>query len=588
MSQPSKPGSHLPIILLLLVQLVIGLFTFRDYGLAWDEPLFYEYADALGYAYTPSNWFDPGFDLSRAYGPSGDDHKTRGPAYLLLAREPVHALQALGLEQASAWHLVNFLAFLLGVYLLYRLSLRWMSPWAAFGAAALFSMQPLLWGHAFINPKDVPFMVFFTGAILFGFEMVDSFYREDAKNAKEGKRKEHTIGRVLLAAFFLGIATSIRVLGPLAGVLVLTYFFVGRIANPPERDTIPLHKGIRGLLLYGVIAILVMLASWPYLWEAPISRFIEVFGFMSENPTGLQVLFGGEIFHAYELPRQYLPTLLAITLTEPVWILFILGLGIILWNTIQSFRMRTAKSSQSTLQVPDFASKVGRLWTPSTNSQSLNTDYWLLITAFLIPFAYVILRRPPMYDGFRHFLFILPPVFVTCGLGLEKIYEALQTLALQLRSQFAVTLFRAANPKFWLRAVIIICLLLPGLVGLAQLHPYEYTYYNSLTGGTGGAFRNYETDYWLTCYKETVEQFNVIAPRPASLFVHREAYIAATYAANGMSILDERGNLSAIRSGDYILVNTRSNEDRKTFHDAPVVIEVGRGGAIFCVIKQIP
>jgi len=123
---------------------------------------------------------------------------------------------------------------------------------------------------------------------------------------------------------------------------------------------------------------------------------------------------------------------------------------------------------------------------------------------------------------------------------------------------------------------------------LAQLHPYEYTYYNSLIGGTGRAFRNYETDYWLTCYKEAVEQFNVIASRPANLFVHREAYIAATYAENMISVLDERGNLSAIRSGDFILVNTRSNEDRKTFHDAPVVIEVGRGGAIFCMIKQIP
>ena len=179
-------GSRLPILILLAAQLIIGLFTFRDYGLSWDEPLFYEYGDALGYAYTPANWFDPSFDLSNAYGPSGDDHKTRGPAYLLLAREPVHLLESLGADEASAWHLVNFLTFLLGVYFVYRLSLRWMSDWAAFGAALLFSAQPLLWGHAFINPKDVPFLVFFTGALLFGFEMADNFnlHREETKNAK--------------------------------------------------------------------------------------------------------------------------------------------------------------------------------------------------------------------------------------------------------------------------------------------------------------------------------------------------------------------------------------------------------------------
>jgi len=128
MTQTSPTGTHqsgsrLPILILLAAQLVIGLFTFRDYGLSWDEPLFYEYGDALGYAYTPANWFDPSFDLSNAYGPSGDDHKTRGPAYLLLAREPVHLLESLGADEASAWHLVNFLTFLLGVYFVYRLSL---------------------------------------------------------------------------------------------------------------------------------------------------------------------------------------------------------------------------------------------------------------------------------------------------------------------------------------------------------------------------------------------------------------------------------------------------------------------------------
>jgi hypothetical protein len=136
--------------------------------------------------------------------------------------------------------------------------------------------------------------------------------------------------------------------------------------------------------------------------------------------------------------------------------------------------------------------------------------------------------------------------------------------------------------------VIILITLLPGLLGAARLHPYEYAYYNSLVGGTGGAFRVYETDYWLTCYKEAVEQFNAFAPRPANLYVHREAYIAANYAGEGISVRETRGNLNAIVSGDYVLVNSRTNEDRKTFRDAPIVSEVGREGATFCVIRQIP
>ncbi len=41
-----------PILILLAVDILIGLFIFRDYGLTWDEPYFYSYGDALGYAYT--------------------------------------------------------------------------------------------------------------------------------------------------------------------------------------------------------------------------------------------------------------------------------------------------------------------------------------------------------------------------------------------------------------------------------------------------------------------------------------------------------------------------------------------------------
>ncbi len=539
------------IFLLLIALLGFGLGAFRDYGLSWDEPLFYDYGESLGYAYNPANWFSPDFDLSKSYGSSGDDHKNRGPAYLVLARTPVGLLESLGMDSASAWHLVNFLTFLLGVYFVYRLSLRWMGEWAAFGAAALFSTQPLLWGHAFINPKDMPFLVFFTGALLFGFEMADAVNDE----TKSVKRK---LRSVIVAAFFLGIATSIRVLAPLVGILATTYFVVGRIGNSPERNTIPLHKKSLWILLYAALAILFMLAFWPYLWESPLQNFFQVFLFMSENPTGLQVLFNGEVYRAYELPRRYLPVLLAITLTEPVWPLFLLG---IISSTLSAF---------TSLRV-----KLFRRQLPVTNYQSPTTDYWLLLTAFLLPFAYVILRQPPMYDGFRHFLFILPTVFVTCGLGFEMIFKWIEKVP------------GLARLQIWLRAGTIFITLLPGLLGAARLHPYEYAYYNSFVGGTGGAFRVYETDYWLTCYKEAVEQFNGYAPRPANLYVHREAYIAANYASEGITVRETRGNLNAIVSGDYILINSRTNEDRKTFHDAPIVSEVGRDGATFCIIRKL-
>lgn len=508
-----------PILILLAVLLLGGLFVFRDYGLTWDEPLFYAYGDALGYAYTPANWLSGHFDLNQSYGPSATDHKTRGPAYLLLAREPVYLLRALGIDSPSAWHLINFLTFLVGIYFVYRLAALFVRDLTAVIAAGFFALQPMLWGHAFINPKDVPFLVFLTGAIWLGFRMADHLLQDQSRS------RWAEFAEVLLPAVFLGVATSNRVLGPLAGLLVVAYF----LARRPSRRLLPL------VAAYAVVGVLVMILTWPYLWESPL-RFVQVFQFMSENPTVLPVLFAGTVYRAYELPRRYLPFFLAAALTEFVWPLFIVGLARAAW----SLRHQSRKLAAAILML-----------------------VWILI-----PLAYALILRPPLYDGMRHFLFILPPIFIFVAIALDFIFQ------------------RLAN--HWVNAALVVGLLAPGIVGIVQLHPYEYAYFNSFVGGTGGAFRNYETDYWLTCYRQAVQEFDAAFTGPVTLYVHREPEVAQPYAAPNVTVREQRGAGVQIQSGDYILVNTRTNEDRQTFRDAPVLLSVGRVGATFCVIKKVP
>jgi hypothetical protein len=539
-----------PILLLLVVNILVGLFIFRDYGFSWDEPLFYNYGDALGYAYSPQAWLSGNFDINNSYGSSGDDHKTRGPAYLLLAREPVSLLETLGLDEASAWHLINFLFFQLGVYFFYRLALRWMKSSAALAASALFSWQPLLWGHAFINPKDSPFLVFFLASVCLGFEMVDRLSDEAITNKQR-------FSTVIFPAMILGITTSIRVLGPLAGLLVLIYavFILGKriIAFLPP------------FMLYGVIALFAMFVTWPFLWENPIARFAEVTQFMSDNPTNLSVLFDGVVYRAGELPRRYLPFMLATTLTESVWPLFFVGLFAGYFKLLKQNRnLRT--------NLREVAAE--ETWRSLRSSLDFTTikntvvSLTLVLLWFAILVAYVLFRRPSMYDGLRHFLFILPPIFIFTGIAFEFLLEHIAV--------------------YWLRAGLILVLMVPGIAGIIQLHPYEYTYYNSFVGGTSGVFRTYETDYWLTCYKEAVEQLDQSVTNPANLYVHREAYIAAYYANKNINVQELRGEFNAVKSGDFILVNTRTNEDRKVFKDAPNVLQIARGDAIFCTMRQIP
>ena len=303
---------------------------------------------------------------------------------MFLAREPVYLIEKFHVNTDDAWHLINFLTFLIGVYFLYKICERFMRPWAAFVASALFLFQPLLWGHAFINDKDPPFLVFLTGAVYLGFRMVDQLAESKAQPARK------TFLQILLPAFFVGIATSIRVLGPLAGIFVVIYFLT---RHPTRRTSL-------WMVLYAVLSIAIMLATWPYLWESPI-RFIQVFQFMSDNPTGLQVLFAGQAYRAYDLPHRYLPFFLIFTLTEPVWPL---------------------------LHLPD-AVAYRKL---KNNFQKL-TQALLILAWFVIPFAYTILRNPPEFDGMRHFLFILPPIFIFAGFAFDWLFEKIEESGSMLR-----------------------------------------------------------------------------------------------------------------------------------------------------------
>jgi hypothetical protein len=106
-------------------------------------------------------------------------------------------------------------------------------------------------------------------------------------------------------------------------------------------------------------------------------------------------------------------------------------------------------------------------------------------------------------------------------------------------------------------------------------------------GGTDGAFRTYETEYWLTCYKETVEKINEATKDPINLFVYREPYIAKYYANDNIQVFDYDTERKYLKPNDYVLVNTRSNADIYYYPELPNAFEVTNGDAVFCIVKQL-
>ena len=577
---------------------ILGILIAPHYGESWDEAQFYQYAGHALESY-PS-WFTQGEVIV-----TGNTYDNYGPAFVIftstIARW-VHALLPNALI-SDLRHIIYFLTFLAGVWAFHDIVVRWMSPLAAFAATLLFLTQPLFWGHAFISPKDIPFMSLFLLSLALGLKMADapgsiSFdslsssgsrtlgiltavwlalllglftftaaYHTLIANlvlaAKAGDMNIITwiaadLGRtgpeiyiqryfvlflharavfivlfsilivylyylripsvlqsiypILLPGIALGLTTSIRILGPMAGLLVAFYAWdrQGRRALPT-------------LMLYATIAIITMYVTWPYLWPDPPGRFLESAKVMSQYPWKGQVLFDGGYYASNHLPYTYVPVLLLIQFTESVWPLFAIGLLALRKNR-----------------------------------------YLLILTLcwFILPLLAVIFTHAPLYDNTRQIFFMLPPVFLAAGLGIDLL------------------LHRINRPIF--QKILVGLVILPGLIAGIRLHPYEYVYYNSLVADPTGKF---ELDYWATSYRAGTNWLNENVPANQAVLVIGPAQIAENYARPDLKIVSETdaGN----QDPDLVMIVARQNLETDLYPKAVLVHKISHAGLIFSVIKEI-
>ena len=582
-----------------LIAIILGILVTRQFGESWDELKFYKYADSALQAYT--TWPATG-----TVPLTGNTYDNYGPAYVMAVALGARALQViLPWSISDLRHLLYFFTFLAGVWAFHELAKRWLAPIPAIGATLLFATQPLFVGHAFISPKDIPFLSFFLLSLLFGLRLFDTlrplqvnglsprskrtllvltalwlasviglFAATDVVHillanlvqaAKAGQvnlitRLASDLSKVdaevyiqkyfvlfiqLRAAFFLlssfllillyrkllpsafrfllsilpsaillGLTICIRVLGPLAGLLVTLYALRNK-----GRHAIP------ALFIYFFLAVAAMYVTWPYLWPNPIGHLIESVVVMAKYPWQGQVLFNGALYASTELPRSYLPVLLGIQLTEPVWVLFIIGLVVAAWRSREK------------------------------RDLLILTLIW-----FILPLIGFIILRSPLYDNFRQVFFILPPVFWMAGVAFEKIKRPTLQIAL-----------------------IALCVM-PGVIDSIRLHPYEYIYYNRFIGGEQGALRKFELDYWGTSYREAAHWLNANAPLNAAIWVDGPAHLLL-YLRPDLKVYSA---YEAERADhyDYVVSTSRYNLDLTSYPDAKIVHAITRDGAVLTVIKQ--
>jgi hypothetical protein len=428
---------RLAVAVLILIAAIAAL-TFRHYGLGWDDYTHAEYGDLLVELYASGfrdtralSWvnlymYGGGFDLAAA----------------LLAKVVPFSL-------FETRRLMGAVVGILGLFIAWRLGRRIGGPLAGLIALVLLASCPLYYGHMFMNPKDIPFAVAMA-LLLLG--LVRAFEEYPTPSAATG----------LLFGVGLGLTLGTRIMGGMSALYALAAFAVILTGEARAQGLRPAvaHAGrfIFALIPGLIIAYVVMAVVWPWAVTAPLNplRAAGYFSHFFEKPW--KEMFGGAVISVPDMPRSYLPTLLALKLPE---VLLALALTGALGALIAVVRPATELRRRAILL--------------------------MLAMAALFPIALTLATKPAMYNGVRHFVFVMPPLAVLGGLAGSFIVERLGAW------------FRPVGVA---AAALLVAGLTPPVIELVRLHPYQYTHFNLLAGGIRGADDRYMLDYWGLAFKQ--------------------------------------------------------------------------------------
>jgi len=423
----------------LVLVAVIAALTFRDYGLGWDDYTHSQYGDLLVALY------GSGFTDQRALS-FVNLYKYGGGFDLAAAL----AAKVLPFDLFETRRLVGAVVGLIGLFITWRLGRRLGGPIAGLCALVLLATCPLFYGHMFMNPKDAPFATAMV-VLLFGIARALDAYPQPG------------VRTVVLAGVGLGLAFGGRILAGIAAVYALIALAVivavdmhGRgLKNAAQR----LGGFIVTMLPALLIGYLIMGLLWPWSIVSPLNPLdaAEYFDKFFEKPW--RELYLGRLFPVPDMPASYLPVLFAVKLPE-----IMLALG--------------------------FAGAFGAL---AQRNVPVNRRAAILLVALaaFLPVAVAMVSHPALYNGLRHFIFVVPPFAVLGGLAMAWIVRRAAAIGKPAVAG-GCALFAAG-------------VALP-VINMVKLHPYEYTSFNHAYGGVKTAKANFMLDYWGLAFKEAAQE----------------------------------------------------------------------------------
>src|SRR6516164_803056 len=425
-------------LLALAVVGVVAALTFRDYGLGWDDYTHAEYADLLLRMYD-SGFKDTGaLSFANLYMYGGGFDMTAALLHKIIP-----------LELFETRRLLGAIVGVIGLAVTWRLGRRVGGPLAGLTALLLLALCPTFYGHIFMNPKDAPFAVAMVILMLGLVRLAEEYPHPTPRT-------------ILIVGLGTGLSIGSRILGGLAAVYALigvVPMVIEEVRTQGALEALRRLVHVLYVLLPGlVLGYLIMGLIWPWSIIEPGNPFraLTYFSHFFEKPW--KEMFDGALVSVPDMPWSYLPTLFALQLPEVLLALLFAGIA----------------GSFVVLPRHDVTAR-------------RKTVLLMLMLAATLPIAIAMVKRPALYTGILHFMFVIPPMTVLAGLTFEWIMRWLKD-----------------NRRSWqpaVLAVFVFGLLLP-LGEMIRLHPYQYTHFNHLAGTVRGADDRFMLDYWGLAFKQ--------------------------------------------------------------------------------------
>lgn len=501
---------------LLTVLALFVLLTFRHYGISNDEEVQHVYGRLL------LEFYQSGFSNQSAF-----HYKN-----LYLYGGFFDVIAALLEKMTTMWlwdmrHLLSAAFGLLGFVAVYKIALVLGSARTGFFALLLLALTAAWSGAMFTHTKDIPFATCMTWALYYTI-LLTRYLPKIPLNIS------------LKLGVAVGCALGMRIGGGFAVVyLILSLFVVSLLLKKTWLARWQcLSVSAWHLLPAGAVAAVIMAIFWPWGVMSPEhpAEAIKAFSNFSFN---MLTIDDGLVTSIGQVPRTYLLHYLLVRLPE-VFLLGLISLGVVTLLHIKQFSSYL-KSEQALLFTP-------------------------LLIAIVFPLTFVLIDKPALYNGVRHFTFVLPPLAVLAALGIDQALHALQT---SKRLSMAYGAIVAGLSALTLSVLI-------------HLHPYEYIFYNHLAGDTAVAEKHWESDYWSSSLREASKTLTSMTLPPKAT-----PYLVAVCAESfqGSAYLDQRFEVTKNwDAADFYMSSTNMHCDQVL--QGKVIAEIKRLGTILAVVKD--